>query len=40
MIVVNKSLFDKMAEQYNLEKALGHKYIKRVPKKSGKGYIY
>lgn len=40
MIVVNKSLFNKMAEQYNLEKALGHKYIKRVPKKSGKGYIY
>ena len=40
MIVVNKSLFDKLAEQYNLEKALGHKYIKRVPKKNGKGYIY
>lgn len=40
MIVVKKSLYDKMAEQYNLEKALGHKYIKRVPKKSGKGYIY
>ena len=40
MVVVSKSLYDKMAEQFNLEKAMGHKYIKRVPKKSGKGYDY
>ena len=40
MVVITKSLYEELAEQYGLEKAMGHKYVKRVPKKSGKGYIY
>lgn len=40
MFVVSKSFFNEYAKNHTMEKALSHKYVKRVPKKSGKGYDY